>query len=111
LFVGYIFPEQNPNPFVFTDSTIVSKEKKKTDLLGQGLSLRNVLMAVGQHKVPPSPELREQQNTGWNLLQAPQEGRNLKPFPRGFLNGKNVPCRFCPNKTVPRGAPRIWHTV
>lgn len=59
LFVGYIFPEQNPNAFVFAKSTIVSKEKKKkkkhkkADFLVQGLSLRNILMAMGQDRVPP----------------------------------------------------------
>lgn len=36
LFVGYIFPEQNPNSFVFTKSTIVSKEKKKQTSWSKG---------------------------------------------------------------------------
>ena len=36
LFVGYIFPEQGPNPFVFAESTIVSKEKKKQTSWSKG---------------------------------------------------------------------------
>lgn len=36
LFVGYIFPEQNPNAFVFAKSTIVSKEKKKQTSWSKG---------------------------------------------------------------------------
>lgn len=63
LFVGYIFPEQNPNAFVFAKSTIVSKEKKKQTSWSIGLSLRNILMAMGQDRVPPSSALGEQESS------------------------------------------------
>lgn len=36
LFVGYIFPEWNPNAFVFVKSTIVSKEKRKQTSWSKG---------------------------------------------------------------------------
>lgn len=39
------------------------QRKEKTDFLVQGLSLRNILMAVGQGRVPPSSALREQESS------------------------------------------------
>lgn len=87
------------------------QRKEKTDFLVQGLSLRNVLMATGQERVPPSAHSENNRATGWSLLQYLQENGTSKSFPRRFLNISNMSCWFCPNPTLLLEVPRIPHAV
>lgn len=86
LFVGYIFPEQNPNSFVFAESLIVSNEK--TDFLVQGLSLRNILTAAGQDRAPPRSAFREQQSSRLEASPEPARKWEVKVILRRFFKYK-----------------------
>lgn len=88
LFVGYIFPEQNPNAFVFAKSTIVSKEKKKkkktqkSRLLGPRAFPEKYSNGYGprQGSTRALP-LENNKAAGQNLVQDLQEGGNSKNVP------------------------------
>lgn len=71
LFVGYIFPEQIPNPSF--------QRKEKTDLLGQRLSLRNVLVAMCQPRIPPTAQTSSR-----------QAGAVLNPFNKAGIRSHSL---------------------